>query len=89
MIEERETTPAERLLPELEHIVANAVGAGADALVQDALHQAKIFDPESATHEQFVQAVGYLAQSLRTLVASDQIPSIVQQLNERVNALQH
>lgn len=89
LIEERETTPAERLLPELEHILANVVGVGADSLTQDAFHQAKIFDPEIATHEQFVQVVDYLTQSLQTLVAPDQIPSIVQQLNERVNALRH
>lgn len=87
LIEERETTPAERMMPEFEHIVANAVGAGADALTQDAFTQARVFEPQTATREQFEQVVGFLEQALARLQSPDQVQQVVQQLRGRMNDL--
>ncbi|NJK79572.1 MAG: DUF4388 domain-containing protein [Chloroflexaceae bacterium] len=87
LIEERETNPAERLLPELETIIANAVGAGAGTITQDAFQQAEIDDPTSVTEEQALQVVGYLEQSLTNLLDAEQSRAVSAELRARVREL--
>lgn len=87
LIEERETNAAERVVPEIEHIVSNAVGAGANTLTQDAFVQANIADPADATREQIFQALDYLEQALHNVLDGAQATQVGQEMRARVREL--
>jgi hypothetical protein len=87
LIEEREANPAEKVLPELERIAANAVGTNAEALAQDAYVRANITDPASATHQQIFAAITYLEQSIASLLDADRSKEIAHEMRSRTEEL--
>jgi hypothetical protein len=87
LIEEREARPAEKVLPELETIAANAVGANAAALAQDAYVRANITDATSVTNQQIFAAIDSLEQSIATLLDADRASQIAAEMREAANNL--
>jgi hypothetical protein len=59
LIEKRETSLAESLFPELEHIITAALGSSAQALLRDAYGRAGIEDFSTATQEQVGAALTF------------------------------
>jgi hypothetical protein len=59
LIEKRETNPAESLFPELERVIAGALGSSAQALLRDAYGRAGIENLSAATHDQVAVALNY------------------------------
>lgn len=87
LIEERETNPVEQVLPEIERIAFNAVGASAEALAQDAYVRANITDPASASSQQVFAAIDYLQQSMSALLDADRASEITGAMRQRAQEL--
>ncbi len=87
LIEERAVQPAEKVLPELERIAAQAVGSNAGALVQDACARANIADPTSATGEQLFVLIDQLQQSIAALLDAERADQIASTMRQRISEL--
>lgn len=87
LIEERETHPSEKVLPELERIAANAVGSNAQALVQDACVRANIGDRTIVTRQQLLAAIDQLERSIATLLDANRAQTVANEMRQLTEKL--
>jgi hypothetical protein len=82
LIEEREMQPAERVFPQVEQLLTNAVGNNAQALLQDACGRAGVPDPTSATSQQVFVIIDHLDHSLTALLGKERARQLAEELRQ-------
>ncbi len=87
LIERREAAAGESLAPEFEQIAAGYLGAGANALLQEAYRIAGVTDPSRASATEMLAVADAFEAEARRLIGADRAGQAAAQLRERAREL--
>ncbi len=87
LIEDRDSYSVETIIPELERIATNNLGANATVLLENSYSRANISDPASATAQQILSAIDYFEQAIASLVEPARARKVLKEMRSRAQGL--